>query len=138
MSFEETVLSISGKPFTIAFRVFQAENPPSSNFLYCPYSEMKHYVETVFKQWIKKRIAEADEVPVDKADEVPVDRADAVPVYQARQADPLIRFYEECDASREVFETWVKEACGIFNIAKPPPDAGLPPARDFYVDAYYM
>ena len=142
MSLEETVLIISGKTLREAFRLFQLERPPSSNTLYCPYSEMKWYVETVFKQWIRKRIDEADEVPVDQVDGVPADQADkALPVDQAdraRRVDPYIRFYQECDACRDVFETWLEEACGIFNIAKPPPDAKVLPRRDLYLDAYYM
>ena len=90
----------------------------------------------------KKRIDEADEVPVDQVDGVPADQADkALPVDQAdraRRVDPYIRFYQECDACRDVFETWLEEACGIFNIAKPPPDAKVLPRRDLYLDAYYM
>ena len=85
---------------------------------------MKHFVETVFKQWIIKRIAD------DQADEANR-RADE----EKRQADnhadearPVLqidegRFYQEADACRDVFETWVEEACRIFNIAKPPPAA---------------
>ena len=146
MSFGETVLIISGRTLPEAFRLFQLERPPSSNTLCCPYSEMKYYVETVFKQWIRKRIDEVDQVdgvPADQADKaLPTDQADkALPVDQAdraRRVDPCIRFYQECDASKDVLETWVKEACGIFNIAKPPPDAKVLPRRDPYLDAYYM
>ena len=146
MSLEETVLIISGKTLREAFRLYQLERPPSSNTLYCPYSEMKWYVETVFKQWIRKRIDEVDQVdgvPADQADKaLPADQADkALPVDQAdraRRVDPYIRFYQECDACRDVFETWLEEACGIFNIAKPPPDAKVLPRRDPYLDAYYM
>ena len=122
-SFEETVLSISGKPFPEAFRLYQSQRPPpsmpSAYYIDCPYSEMKHFVETVFKQWIKQKIADAD------------NQDDAVQpvILQADKVDPLVRFYLEADACRDVFETWVNEACGMFNIAKPPPAAALPTSQ---------
>ena len=137
MSFEETVLSISGKPFPEAFRLYQSQRIPSFRCIYCPYSEMKHFVETVFKKWILKRIADADEAKrlADERKRQADNHADeARPVLKIDEG----RFYQEVDACRVVFETWVEEACGIFNIAKPPPAAALPSAREDYVEAYYL
>ena len=142
MSFEQAVLSILGDSPPEAFRLHKAQRMPSSTcHEYCPYSEMKWFVETVFKAWIRKRIADADyELAVlsSYSDNQEAEEKQPVIDLEADTVDPCERFYREADACRHVFDTWVKEACGIFDIAKPPP-AAKPPKRNrhqYYVDAY--
>ena len=142
MSFEETVLSLSNKPVREAFDLHKSQRAPASTWcIPCPYSETKWFVETVFKAWIKKRIADADyELAVlsSYSDNQEAEEKQPMIDLEADTVDPCERFYREADACRHVFDTWVKEACGIFDIAKPPP-AAKPPKRgrhQYYVDAH--